>query len=216
MAKANKSNDGKGKKTFFFKRWMTGLSNVLDRWLFNYTSENGVTFGETFWMALVVGFIGGGISIAPQIFSEGNGITPTGQVATIISSSIALILIVIYGYGNILSFESTKKRILRGVFIFIWGIFGYGFGYLLGAVIVGFVILLIFLWFILKLFGTAAFGSSSSSSGSSSSNNKNEPERYELEDGTVVEDIGFGKYREADKPWGDTYTRDGNYFTKEQ
>lgn len=202
----------KEKKPFFFKRWMTGLSNVMDRWLFSFSSENGETMGNTFWWALVAGFLGGGITIAPQIFASGNEITPAGRVATIITSSISLILLVIYGYRNILLFESTKTRILRGVFIFVWGIIGYGLGYLLGAIIVAAVIALVLLWFVLKMFGTALFESGSSRS--RSNDNCNEPEKFELEDGTVVKDVGFGKYQDVNNY--DTYTRHlGNTFTKD-
>lgn len=205
----------KEKKPFFFKRWMTGLSNVMDRWLFSFSSENGETMGNTFWWVLVAGFLGGGITIAPQIFASGNEITPAGRVATIITSSIALILLVIYGYRNILLFESVKTRIFRGVFIFIWGIIGYGLGYLLGAIIVAAVIALVLLWFVLKMFGTALFeGGGSSSSRSRSDDNSNEPEKFKLDDGTVVEDTGFGKYK--DVHGFDTYTRhSGDTFTKD-
>ena len=190
------------------------MSNVMDRWLFSFSSENGETMGNTFWWALVAGFLGGGITIAPQIFASGNEITPAGRVATIITSSIALILLVIYGYRNILLFESTKTRILRGVFIFVWGIIGYGLGYLLGAIIVAAVIALVLLWFVLKMFGTALFEGGGSRSSSKSNDNSDEPEKFELEDGTVVKDVGFGKYQDVNNY--DTYTRHlGNTFTKD-
>ena len=212
MARNRSTNEPKNKKTFFFKRWMVGLSNVMDRWLFNFTDENGETMGKTFWWALVAGFFGGGICIAPQIFSDGDGITPTGRTATIISSILALVFMVLYGYRNILIFESTKSRILRGVFIFVWGLVGYGLGYLLGAVIVGAIIALFILWFMLKMFGAAVFEGGGGGGGSRRSSN-NEPERFKLDDGTVVEDTGFGHYRDV-HGW-QTYSRDGDTFIKD-
>lgn len=211
MARNKKANDGT-KKTFFFKRWMVGLSNLMDRWIFHLDEDNDNTMGNTFWWVLVAGFLGGGISIAPQIFSKGDGITPVGRTVTIITSIVALTLIVIYGYVTILSFDNLKKRIFRGVYIFVWGIVGFGLGYALGAVIVAAVIALVFLWFILKMFGAAIFDSNGGGGGRKRQETSNEPERFKLEDGTVVEDTGFGSYR--DVHGYDVYTRDGDTFTK--
>lgn len=211
MARNRMANDGT-KKTFFFKRWMVGLSNLMDRWLFHLDRDKDNTMGDTFWWVFVAGFLGGGISIAPQIFSNGDGITPVGRTVTIIASIVALTLIVIYGYVTILSLDNLKKRIFRGVYIFVWGIVGFGLGYALGAVIVAAIILLVFLWFILKMLGTAIFEGNAGGGGSNRQETTNESERFKLDDGTVVEDIGFGKYRDV-SGW-DTYTREGDTFIK--
>ena len=40
---ATKKKSGKEKKPFFFKRWMTALSNVMDRWLFQFEGDKGET-----------------------------------------------------------------------------------------------------------------------------------------------------------------------------
>lgn len=206
---ATKKKSGKEKKPFFFKRWMTALSNVMDRWLFQFEGDKGETMAKTFWWVLIAGFVGGGITIAPQIFASGSEITPAGRIATIISSSLALLLLVMYGYRNIPLFETTKTKILRGVFIYVWGLIGYGLGYMLGAVIVAAVIAIAILWLFLKMFGAMVFGGSGSDSSSSSRNRK---ETIVLDDGTEVEDTGFGSYR--DVHGYETYSRDGDTFTK--
>lgn len=205
----------KEKKPFFFKRWMTGLSNAIDRWLFNLDGEGGETMAQTFWWVLITGFLGGGITIAPQLFSDGDGITPVGRMATIISSALALILIVLYGYRNIPLLETVNTRILRGLFIFVWGLIGYGLGYMLGAIVVAAVIALFILWLFLKVLGAMIFdGSGSKSSSSSSSNSDDDEEIFVLEDGTKVKDTGFGSYRDVNG-W-ETYSRDGDTFIKNE
>lgn len=208
MAKDKMTKDGR-KKTFFFKRWMVGLSNAMDRWLFKSDGEKGESMGNTFWWVLVAGFFGGGIGVAPMIFSKSHEMPPFARTITIITTIVALTLIVIYGYTTILSFDTLKKRIFRGVYIFVWGIVGYGLGYLLGAVIVAAIICLVVLWFILKMFGSAVFDGNG---GGNRRESRRAPERFKLEDGTEVEETGFGSYRDV-HGW-ETYTRDGDKFTK--
>lgn len=190
---------------------MVGLSNAMDRRFFKINDENGKPMGDVFWWNIVLGFITGAIIIGPRIFSKSDEMPPFGIILTNITSVVALVLIVIYGYKTILLLKSMPARIVRGIYIFIWGMIGYGLGYGLGAIIVAAIIVLVILWIVLKMFLQTAFEGGGSSSNSSSSNKR---ERIKLNDGTEVEETStWGKYKDVNG-W-ETYTRDGDKITKD-
>lgn len=153
----------KNKKPFFFKRWMNGLSNLLEDWLFPAAVENETTVSKSFWYCLLSGFLGG---IIMMIVMMVNGEAKGGKVDNIgsympiiIAAVLSLVFIVLHIVKSLPQYEDAKSKILRGVFVFFWCLIGFGLGVLLGYMAFIAIILLIIIWFIWNLI----FGSNGSS-----------------------------------------------------
>lgn len=193
-------------RPFFFKRWMLGLGNAYDRWLFGFTPRNGETVANTHWWAVVLGIIAGVTGAAKSIFSD--SIEPSGLVLSI-AGGIALIIAAVYAFKNIPMFNGVVRKLLRLFFILAVSAIGFSFGYIVGMLLGAVVIVVVILWLFIKvLFAMLA------NSGSSSSSSSTVKKRYNLDDGTEVEEVGNNIYEDVA---GYTRYRKGTFtdeFTK--
>ncbi len=180
-----------GKKTFFLKRWLVGLSDAVDHWLFKEVPGNNPTVGKTFWIITIIGFVAGAITAAVTTFSKDPSTGKIGTLEIVIVAAIFLIPMVMYAIPSIRQFDTVKTRILRGVFIFFWCLFGGALGFGLGVIVVIVVLLILALWLILKMFGAAIFGETGGGSKRS----------WRLDNGTKVTE-------ETDLLGGKTYSGD--------
>ena len=187
------------RKTFFLKRWLVGLGDAMDRWLFKLTPESDNTIGNTFWASLVIGFFFGAIGTAVYLYYSVFKHSRFPSIDTgliIIVACISLVPMVIYGIKSIPTFATTKERILRGLFIFGWCLVGIALGVGLGIAVIYVAALVLVVWLVLKIFGMAIFGERGGSG------------TWRLDDGTkVTETSGLlgEKYYEGDN--GRSYVR---------
>ena len=209
---AGMPTNSKGKKPFFFKRWLVGLSDLLDNKLFHITPDSGKTIGNFFWKLFVIGFILGGINVIVSLFPNGGNyglsiVEKISIIAWVLLFSPFIWMII----NSSCHFEEAKLRILRALFVFVWCLIGLALGFLLGHLIVAAVIAIIALWLLLKVLGTMAFEDTGNSG-----KRRKEPEapsadddRYK--DGDVVSHDGaYWKYNKNDKDgpdWGERWTK---------
>lgn len=202
----------KNGKPFFLKRWMTGMTNAFDKWLFKYTPEQGETLGNTFWWVIVAGFVGG-ISYAIKSMND----TRTDGYGTFfyIALAVAGVLAIYYGIRNVPQMENLKKMIFRGLWILVWCAMGFGLGVTAGIFVVFAVIFIFIVWIMLKMFGVSLLEGGGGSRSSRRSNDDSNDGRVELNDGTTIEKDSTGTWRNTNS-WSDTYTQHGgNTFTQD-
>ena len=156
--------EGNNKKVFFLKRWMVGLSNWLDKILFNITPGSEDNASGLFWMLIIVGFCIGGVSMAVSFFkgtggSESIGIGIVGKLV-VFAAFLSIVPLTLYIIKKTCRFDKTSFRLVRGFYILLWSMIGLAFGYVLGLIVVAVVIFVVVMWLLLKILGTAVFGDS--------------------------------------------------------
>ena len=193
-------------RPFFFKRWMLGLGNAYDQWLFGFTPRNGETIANTHWRAVVLGVVAGLVGAVKNMITS--SAEPEGFSLSI-ASGIVFFLAAVYAFKNVPRFSGVAKKILRVVYIMVVCSIGFSFGYFVGMVVGMIVFAIVILWFLIKVL-FAMLGSAGSSSTGSSQPKK----RYTLDDGTEVEEVGNDIYEDVA---GYTRYRKGTFtdeFTK--
>ena len=195
-----------GSRPFFFKRWMLGLGNAYDQWLFGFTPRHGETIANTHWWAIVLG-VGAGLVGAVKSMIASN---PEPEAFSMsIAGGIVFVIAVVYAFKNVPKFSGVTKKILRVVYIMVVCSIGFSFGYFVGMVVGMLVIAVVILWLFIKVL-FAMLGSAGSSTSSSSQPKK----RYTFDDGTEVEEVGNDIYEDVA---GYTRYRKGTFtdeFTK--
>ena len=151
-------------RPFFFKRWMLGLGNEYDRWLFGFTPRHGETIANTHWWAIVLGIVAGLIGAVKSLIAS----NPEPEVFSMsIASGIAFVIAIVYVIKNVPLFASVAKKILRTIYILFVCSVGFSFGYFLGMLVGMLVIAVVILRYFIKML-FAILGSAGNSSTSSS------------------------------------------------
>lgn len=208
---AGMPTNANGKKPFFFKRWLVGLSDLLDNKLFHITPDSGKTIGNFFWKLFVIGFILGGINMIVSFFPNGGnyGLSIVEKIS-IIAGVLLLAPFIWKVINSSCHFEEAKLRILRVLFVIFWCLIGLALGFLMGQLIVAAVIAIIALWLFLKVLGAMVFEDTGNSG-----KRRKEPEAPSVDDdryndGDVVSHDGTRwKYNKInDGPdWGEKWTK---------
>ncbi len=196
---------GSRNKSFFLKRWVQNIGDALDRWLYS-ASYQGALVGCTHWRVFVVGMIAGGIFCIESAATDGQGF-----ISLCVGGVVAFIVAIIYLWKTLQAFPSFTQKLLRALFVVTVCALGFATGFLLGLVAMMLVVAVVVLFLFLKILSAMLGGSGSTSSSSSVQRSR---ERYTLDDGTEVEEIGNGVYEDVA---GYTRYRKGTFtdeFTK--
>lgn len=187
------------KKAFFLKRWLVGLSNAVYRWLFKETSGSEAIVGGIFWILFIVSFILGGVNLAISFF----GNTDTNTNLIVIVGALSLGPIVLSIVSQLKASESVIANILRVLFLIIWNAIGIALGYAMGTIVVAAVILIFFVWLILKMTLFSDSGSGKGRSWKLSDGTNVKEESGLLGDKSYVGDDGMSYEKNSD----DTFSR---------
>lgn len=172
---------------FFLKRWVSGISNALDRWLF-CAGYRGESVGNTNWWAFLMGLIAGSVSGVKHVVTDSPG---AERLSLSIAGIVVTIVAVVYLSKTLRYYPSVGKKLLRVLFVAVICSLGFGAGFLLGSIVVMFIILVLILVILVKvLFATLGR--------SSSTENTSRPKKhYYLDDGTEVEEVGNNIYEDV-------------------
>lgn len=175
---------------FFLKRWVFGIGNALDQWLFG-AGYRGERVGITNWWAFLMGLIAGAVSGVKYLVTgnqgaEGFSLSIAGIVTTVVA--------IVYLSKNLRHYPSLGQKLLRIFFVAVICNLGFGAGFLLGSVVVMFVVaVLILVVFVRVLFAMLGSSGSASRPGGGNSQKKH----YYLDDGTEVEEVGNNIYEDV-------------------
>ncbi len=175
---------------FFLKRWVFGISNALDRWLF-CAGYRGESVGNTNWWAFLMGLIAGSVSGVKHVVTD----SPSAEVFSLsVAGIVATVVSIVYLTKNLQYYPSAGKKLWRILFVAVLCGLGFGAGFLIGSVVVMFVVAALILVVLVKVL----FAMLSSFGGTSSSSSGNgQKKRYHLDDGTEVEEVGNNIYEDV-------------------
>lgn len=175
---------------FFLKRWVFGISNALDRWMFS-ASCRGVMIGNTNWWAFLMGLIAGAVSGVKYLITE----EPSSEVFSLsVAGIVSTVVVIVYLTKNLQYYPSAGKKLWRILFVAVLCSLGFGAGFLIGSIVVMLVVAVLILVVLVKVL-FAMLGSSGGTSSSSSGNGQKK--RYHLDDGTEVEEVGNNIYEDV-------------------